>query len=90
MMMDPVVILAAGLAGTLLACVAVFFIMRDRGSSPPRRFRLTTTCPQDGKRAVVDILEERRSGMMMRTVLRCSLREHGAHCHEQCCWHVPA
>lgn len=84
--LDPVMLLAFALGGTLLACLGIFFAMRDQASAPPRHFRMVTTCPQMGQRAVVDVVEERRSGMLLRSALHCTLRQHGAHCHEQCTW----
>ncbi|GBD25843.1 hypothetical protein HRbin30_01168 [bacterium HR30] len=70
--------------------VLAFYLMRDTDTTPDRRFVVSLVCPVRKESARVDVLEQRRSGIVVRTVRWCSLRAAGERCCEQCVWRLPA
>ncbi len=65
-------------------CVAAILLMRDRASAPPRRVSRALWCDARQGHAVVEFIERVETGMVVRSVLRCSLRGPGDRCGEGC------
>lgn len=85
-------------AGVLVALVTTavmglmllaFYLLRDTETLPDRRFAVKLVCPVQDQPARVDILEQHRSGIVVRSVRWCSLRAAGERCCEQCVWRLP-
>ncbi|MCX8073684.1 MAG: hypothetical protein N3C12_14740 [Candidatus Binatia bacterium] len=82
-----VAILTTVVMGLMLVA---FYLMRDTEVAPDRRFVMNLPCPVHKERARVDVLEQHRHGIVVRSVRWCSLRAAGEHCCEQCVWRLPA
>jgi len=65
-------------------CVAAILLMRDRTWAPPRRVSRALWCDARRGHAVVEFIERVETGMVVRSVLRCSLRDPGERCGEGC------
>jgi hypothetical protein len=77
--------MVVALAILLLAvCVAAILLMRDRTSAPSRRVSRALWCDAQQNHAVVEFVERVQTGMVIRSVLQCSLRGSGHRCGEEC------
>ena len=81
---DPYVVLALSMSLLLTLCVAVLFVMRDPEWAPPRRVSRSVWCAARGQHATVDFVEHVETGLIMRSVQRCSLRGPDGRCAQQC------
>lgn len=85
---DPYIIFSLSLGLALTLCVAIFFMMRDPYAVPPYAVSRSVWCAERGRRADLDFIEWVDTGMVHRTVQRCSLRGPDGRCSEACC-HAP-
>jgi len=83
--LDPYVALGLAMTGTLVACLAILFLMRDTTFAPPRKVSESVYCPTYERRVVVDFIDRVRTGLRYRSVEHCPLREEDERCGEDCC-----
>jgi len=88
--LDTGIVVAIVTTVVMALMVLAFFLLRDQEAGPDRRFVLSVVCPVQQERARVDVVEQRRSGVCIRSVRWCSLRAAGQSCCEQCVWRLPA
>ncbi|GIW45179.1 MAG: hypothetical protein KatS3mg077_2461 [Candidatus Binatia bacterium] len=70
--------------------ILAFYLMRDTDAGPDRRFALQLVCPVRKEPARVEVVEEHKSGIALRSIRWCSLRAMGERCCEQCVWRLPS
>lgn len=87
--LDAGIVVAIVTTAVMALIVLAFFWLRDTQTRPDRRLALVVTCPVQHQRARVDVLEQHRSGIVIRSVRWCSLRAAGQKCCEQCVWRPP-
>ncbi len=87
--MDAGVLVALVTTAVMALVVLAFYLLRDTETAPDRRFVMGLLCPVRNEHARVDVLEEHRSGIVIRSVRWCSLRAAGERCCEQCVWRLP-
>ncbi|HVO26746.1 MAG TPA: hypothetical protein VMW56_24315 [Candidatus Margulisiibacteriota bacterium] len=81
---DPYVVFSLCVALLLTLCVGVLFLMRDPYAVPPHQMSRTVWCPEHHRGAHVDFVEWANTGMVNRSVRRCSLRGSDGSCNEEC------
>jgi hypothetical protein len=84
-MLDPYLVLALSMGLLLTLCVAILFLMRDSEWVPPRVVSRPVWCAARRQRATVQFVEHVRTGLVSRSVHRCSLLAAGSSCDEACC-----
>jgi hypothetical protein len=87
---DPYSLLALASGLMLTLCVAILFLMRDVRRTPPRLVRRSIWCDTRAAWATVDFIEQMNTGLVRRSVQRCSLLLPGERCGAQCRYLRPA
>ena len=70
--------------GVLVVCVVLLVLMRDRRHADARIFSRWVSCPREHRATMVEISERVETGMTIRTVRSCPLRQPGEWCSEMC------
>ena len=83
--LDPFAIAGISVAFLLFLCVGALFLMRDPESSPPREVSRSVWCSVYRERTTVDFIERIQTGLPIRTVQRCTLRDARESCNLECC-----
>jgi hypothetical protein len=83
--LDPSALAGGFVALLLLLCVVALFLMRDPESAPPRVVSRSIWCRAQRKQTTVDFVERVETGLPIRTVQRCALRDTGGPCNHECC-----
>ena len=86
---DPYLIFSLCVGFLLTLCVVIMFMMRDPYAVPPHPVNRTVWCTGARHSARVDFVEWVETGMVRRSVQRCSLRGTDGRCNAACC-HEPA
>ncbi len=81
---DPYIMLATLMGFLLTVCVAILFLMRDTEWVPPHVVSRSVWCAARGRQATVHFVEHVRTGLVGRSVQRCSLLGAGDRCTEAC------
>ena len=81
---DLYAVMAVTFIIVLALCLAVLVHLRDRETMPPRRVSRWLWCADRAQPAVVDFVEEVRTGMRLRSMERCSLLGTGERCSRSC------
>jgi len=81
---DPYVVFSVSVGLVLALCVAIMVVMRDPYSVPPHPVMLSGWCAGRHRSAEVDFVESVVTGMVHRSVQRCSLRDPDGRCDEAC------
>src|SRR5512140_248275 len=79
---DPYIFAALLMGFVLAVCLAIMFVMRDRESTPPHMISRSVWCRERGQVATVDFVERMHTGIVLRTVQRCSARQ--GRCRQAC------
>ena len=85
---DPYLVFSLSVGLLLALCVAIMLLMRDPYSVPPHPVSQRVWCAGKHRSAEVAFVESVVTGMVQRSVQRCSLRDTDGHCDEACC-HTP-
>jgi len=72
----------------LALCVVIMLLMHDPNSVLPHPVSRRVWCAGKHRSADVDFVESVMTGMVHRSVQRCSLRDTDSSCDEACC-HEP-
>ncbi len=83
--LDPFAIAGMAVAFLLFLCVGALFLMRDPESAPPRPVTRSVWCSVHRQRTTVDFIERVQTGLPIRTVQRCALRDTRESCNLECC-----
>jgi len=73
----------------LVAFFAALFAMRDTTHAAPHVVSRRVWCSRHNRAAVVEFIERVQTGMAIRHVLHCPLRDEGERCGEACTWEAP-
>jgi hypothetical protein len=68
----------------LIFCVGTLFLMRDPESAPPRVVSRSVWCAAHRQQTTVDFVERIETGLPIRTVQQCPLRDTGEPCNQEC------
>ena len=82
---DPYMIFSLFVSFLLTLCLVVMFLMRAPYAVPPHPVRQTLWCAGRRHSARVDFVEWVETGMVHRSVERCSLRAPEGRCDAACC-----
>ena len=83
---DPYVIFSLFFALLLTLCVVIMLLMRDPYNVPPHPVSRRVWCAGRHQRADVDFVESVVTGLVHRSVQRCSLRSTDGACDAACCY----
>ena len=83
---DPYVVFSLSVGLLLTLCLAIMLLMRDPYSVPPHPVSQRVWCAGRHRSADVDFVESVVTGMVHRSVQRCSLRDTDGCCDEACCY----
>ncbi len=83
--LDPLAIAGMSVAFLLFLCVGALFLMRDPESAPSRAVSRSVWCSVHQQRTTVDFIERVETGLCIRTVERCALRDTREPCNLECC-----
>lgn len=80
---DPYIVFSVSVGLLMALCVAIMLLMRDPYSMSPYPVTRTVWCAARHRSADVDFVESVVTGMVHRSVQRCSLRDSDG-CDEAC------
>jgi hypothetical protein len=83
--LDPSALAGGFVALLLLLCVVALFLMRDPDSEPPHVVSRSIWCAARRRQTTVEFVERVETGLPIRTVQRCALRDAGGPCNQECC-----
>ena len=81
---DPYLLFALSVGFVLALCVGIIALMRDPYSVPPHPVSRRVWCASKHRSAEVDFVESVVTGMVRKSVERCSLRGTDESCDEAC------
>ena len=81
---DPYIILSGFMSFMLTLCLVALFFMRDPYAVPPHQVSRSVWCAGRHRSARVDFIERVDTGMVRRSVRRCSLRDVADRCDAAC------
>jgi len=81
---DPYFVFSVSVGLLLVLCVVIMLFMRDRYSVPSHPVTRRVWCASRQQRADVDFVETVVTGMVHRSVQRCSLHSPDSRCDEAC------
>jgi len=81
---DPYVVFSLSIGLLLVLCVAIMLLMHDPYYVPPHPVSRTVWCAGRHRSAEVDFVESVVTGLVHRSVQRCSLRDADGGCDEAC------
>jgi hypothetical protein len=83
---DPYVVLSLSVGLLLTLCVGIMLLMHDPNSVPPHPVSRRVWCAARRQSADVDFVESVVTGLVHRSVQRCSLRDTDGGCDAACCY----